>query len=219
MGKFSAWTGDLERKPRKAEETGEICGGGGEFSQEKWEVPQWATSDGHGRKRFCVTHLGIVFSTLSPRGFFSLFASCLKCKMPFGKKKNIYKLLLKKKRDILVQKKTIIPSCFPLFDYKNTLTWYEAVPVAHPLLQLWFLALCKSLKVFNLDLGGSGSSFLFPQPILPHLRLFLPHVTPALGVPPNADPKNALLSDTAQQQSSSCPNTEWDLALLSLIFP
>lgn len=41
MGKFSAWTGDLEGKPRKAGEMGEIFGRGGEFPQEQWKVPQW----------------------------------------------------------------------------------------------------------------------------------------------------------------------------------
>lgn len=103
------------------------------------------------------------------------------------------------KRDILAQEKKI-SSFFPLFfDYKIILTWSKSVPVAHPLLQLRFLALYNSLKVFNLDLDGSGSNTLFPQPILAHLCLFLPRVAPALGVPPNADPKNSLLGDTTQQ--------------------
>lgn len=136
--------------------------------------------------------------SLSPKGFFFPFASCLKCK----------------------KRKKKISSCFPLFfDYKIILTWSKSVPVAHPLLQLRFLALYNSLKVFNLDLDGSGSNTLFPQPILAHLCLFLPRVAPTLGVPPNADPTIALLSDTAQQQLSSCPYPGWDLALLSLISP
>lgn len=119
-GKIQCWTGDLERKPRKAEETGEIFGRGGEFSQEKWKVPRWVMFDGHGRKCFCVTHSGIVFHSLfPPEDFFSLLASCLKCKMLFGKKKKCELLFKNVKKRYFGKGKKKIPSCL---DYKNIRT-------------------------------------------------------------------------------------------------